>query len=110
MAERAKAQPFEPDPVCPGVGKHYANNGSHTSLPVGGEVFLCEEKMRLIINGKEVNRPEGTTVAAVVEDSQLPTEGLIVAVGDAVVPQAEWAAALLHEGDTVDLLRFVSGG
>jgi sulfur carrier protein len=36
--------------------------------------------------------------------------GVAVAINDAIVPRAEWAAVSLHPGDVVEIVRPHSGG
>jgi len=39
-----------------------------------------------------------------------PTQGLAVAVNDAVVPRAEWPSRRLQPGDVVEIVRATRGG
>lgn len=66
--------------------------------------------MLLTVNGKEVRVPDGTTVAALLE--QLGTDPARVAVerNEDVVPRKSWTACPLAEGDRVEIVTFVGGG
>jgi sulfur carrier protein len=62
------------------------------------------------VNGTCAAYPLGTTVAAVVARVCATTNGVAVAVGDAVVPRAEWGGRTLCDGDEVEILTAVQGG
>jgi len=66
--------------------------------------------MRLSVNGRPYELPEGTLltglVAAVVPDPR----GIAVALNGSVVRAAEWAATSLREGDLVEVVTAHQGG
>ena len=66
--------------------------------------------MKLVLNGKPVELPDGSTVAALV--SQLGVEPAKVAIerNQDVVPRRTWAEAQLADGDQVEIVTFVGGG
>lgn len=66
--------------------------------------------MKLVVNGKPVELPDGSTVAALV--SHLGVEPAKVAVerNQDVVPRRTWAEAQLADGDQVEIVTFVGGG
>jgi thiamine biosynthesis protein ThiS len=66
--------------------------------------------MKLQVNGKPVELPDGSTVAALLE--QLAVEPAKVAVerNQDVIPRRTWAEARLAEGDQVEIVTFVGGG
>jgi sulfur carrier protein len=66
--------------------------------------------MKLQVNGKPVELPDGSTVAALLE--QLAVEPARVAVerNQDVIPRRTWAEARLAEGDQVEIVTFVGGG
>ena len=68
--------------------------------------------MKVVLNGEPRELPDGATVAAAVEASGVPPSrgGVAVAVDGEVVPRGEWAAALLAEGQQVEVLQAVQGG
>ena len=41
---------------------------------------------------------------------QLPDKGVAVAVNNAMVPRAEWAARTVQEGDDIVILKAFCGG
>jgi thiamine biosynthesis protein ThiS len=66
--------------------------------------------MKLVVNGKPVELPDGSTVAALV--SQLGVEPARVAIerNQDVVPRRTWAEAQLADGDQIEIVTFVGGG
>ncbi len=66
--------------------------------------------MKLVVNGKPVELPDGSTVAALV--SHLGVEPAKVAVerNQDVVPRRTWAEAGLDDGDHIEIVTFVGGG
>jgi thiamine biosynthesis protein ThiS len=63
-----------------------------------------------LVNGKPVELPDGSTVAALV--SHLGVEPARVAIerNQDVVPRRTWAEARLADGDQVEIVTFVGGG
>jgi thiamine biosynthesis protein ThiS len=64
----------------------------------------------VIVNGQSESYPPESTVAAVVARTCRSANGVAVAVGDAVVPRAEWDGWTLRDGDEVEILTAVQGG
>jgi sulfur carrier protein len=64
----------------------------------------------ITVNGTSETYPPGTTVAALVARVCATVHGVAVAVGDAVVPRAEWGGRTLRDGDEVEILTAVQGG
>ena len=66
--------------------------------------------MKLLVNGKPVELPAGSTVAALL--SQLAVEPAKVAIerNQDVVPRRTWAEAALADGDQIEIVTFVGGG
>jgi sulfur carrier protein len=68
--------------------------------------------MDIMLNGKKLDVPVGATLAALLRrhDVSDQTDGIAVAVNDAVVPRRQWADVHLHEGDAVEVIHAVQGG
>ena len=68
--------------------------------------------MRVLLNGAETELADGATVAAALEELDLPGagRGVAVAVDAEVVPRGRWAATELHDGARVEVLRAIQGG
>jgi sulfur carrier protein len=64
--------------------------------------------MKVIVNGNETELPQGATVAALIEELDVPGgRGVAVAVEAEVVPRGEWERHPLGEGDRVEVLRAI---
>jgi sulfur carrier protein len=66
--------------------------------------------MRLNVNGTERDLAAPVSVAALLETLALRRDGIAVAVNDDVVPRAEHATRLLHDGDRLEIIVAVAGG
>ncbi len=66
--------------------------------------------MRILLNREEHETDPGTTIAALVEAKGLPIRSVIVAVNDDVIDRDDWQHHSLNEGDSVEIVRAVSGG
>ncbi len=66
--------------------------------------------MQVRINGEERALAEGTTIAALLVELELPADGVAVAVNLDVVPRGQHAERLLAAGDRVEIIRAVGGG
>jgi len=66
--------------------------------------------MEIFINRKPVETGAATTLAEVLRQQGIPTEGVAVAVDNRVVARSEWAAMQLKEGLKITVIRAVCGG
>jgi sulfur carrier protein len=68
--------------------------------------------MNVKLNGKPIELDSATTLVALLRLHHVDTEtdGVAAAVNDVVVPKREWAERALRDGDSIELVRAVSGG
>ena len=66
--------------------------------------------MNVKINNEPAVLADGTTLAQLAAERNLPDRGVAVAVGNAMVPRAEWAGRTLAEGDDIVILKAFCGG
>lgn len=66
--------------------------------------------VRVVVNGQPESFPADTTLGAVVGRLRPSRTGIAVAVGDDVVPRAEWDSRRLCDGDEIEILTAVQGG
>jgi thiazole synthase len=66
--------------------------------------------MRILLNREETDTGDGITIAALVDEKELPAKSVIVAVNDDVIDRDEWPDHALTDGDSVEIVRAVSGG
>jgi len=66
--------------------------------------------MKLVVNGKPVELPDGSTVAALVSHLGVEPERVAIERNQDVVPRRTWAEARLVDGDQIEIVTFVGGG
>ncbi|KFN40205.1 MAG: hypothetical protein JU82_04370 [Sulfuricurvum sp. MLSB] len=66
--------------------------------------------MQIKVNGEIRSIHENTTLLDLIRSLGLETKVMAAAVNMQIVKQGAWSNAVLHEGDTVELLDFVGGG
>jgi sulfur carrier protein len=64
----------------------------------------------VVVNGEHRQLPNGTTIAALLEQLSAPERGVAVAVDGEVVPRGHWAATSLPEGAQVEVVAAIQGG
>ena len=68
------------------------------------------ESIRITVNGEERRLPSGTALSAFLEENDVPTRFIAVAVNQEVVRRDEHRQIFLQEGDVVEIVRMVGGG
>jgi len=66
--------------------------------------------LKIILNGKEEQVEERTTVAGLVKLKGLAPGTIIVEYNNELVKQENWDATVLKSDDRLEILRFVGGG
>ncbi|MFC6085691.1 sulfur carrier protein ThiS [Sphaerisporangium aureirubrum] len=66
--------------------------------------------MKVTINGKARDLPDGTTVGQAVRQLTPAAGGVAVALNDEVVRRGDWESTALGENDRVEVLTAVQGG
>ncbi len=66
--------------------------------------------MRITVNERPHELPEGATLAALLEELAVRERGTAVAVAATVVPRARYAEHVLHDGDAVEIITAAAGG
>ncbi|MGH7898024.1 MAG: sulfur carrier protein ThiS [Candidatus Binatia bacterium] len=66
--------------------------------------------MIAIVNGEPRALQDGKTVADLVAELDLGGRRIAVEVNRDVVPAAEYPRRTIHDGDTIEIVRFVGGG
>ena len=62
------------------------------------------------VNGEMLEVPEGTTVADFLKGHGYPDKMIAVECNGVIIPRSTWEEAILKDGDTVEVVRFVGGG
>lgn len=66
--------------------------------------------MKIIVNGKEREFEEGTTLNTMLEALNLDITGMIIEKNLEVVSRSEYEKTVLEDGDRIELIRLVAGG
>ena len=66
--------------------------------------------MRLVLNGKTIERPGPCSLEALLRELKLKAERVATVVNDDVVSSGLRAACQVQEGDRVEILTFAGGG
>ena len=66
--------------------------------------------MKLKVNGEDREIEEGATVSDLLNQLQLPSSGVAVAVNGRVVPRSRHREHVLCTHDAIELIRAVGGG
>jgi sulfur carrier protein len=66
--------------------------------------------MTVIVNGKPLELPPGTTVRALIERLDLAKSACAAEVNRDLIPRREHESRVLVEGDRVELVALVGGG
>ena len=66
--------------------------------------------MRMTINGEPRDVPDGATIAELLAELELRTDGLALALNEDVVPRTEHTVRRLRDGDRVEIIVAVAGG
>lgn len=66
--------------------------------------------MNVTVNGKPMDLPEGLTIEDLLVRLEIPRQFTAVALNREITPKATYAAAVLREGDKVEIVRPMGGG
>jgi thiamine biosynthesis protein ThiS len=66
--------------------------------------------MRLTVNGKPVELPEGSTIVGLLGELAIEAARVAIERNQDVVPRATWGDATLLDGDQIEIVTFVGGG
>ena len=71
---------------------------------------MSSTMMKLMINGKQMEIPEGTTIADFLARHNLQPKSVVVEVNKVIIEREKYGDTTLKEGDTVEIVRFIGGG
>jgi len=66
--------------------------------------------MNLVVNGKPMQTAAGSTLADLLEQLRLDSRQVVIERNQAIVPRQHFAAELLTDGDSLEIVHFVGGG
>ena len=64
----------------------------------------------IIVNGKEINLIEDTTVAEYLEQNQYQVKRIAVELNGDILPKYSYSDNMLKDGDRLEVVTFVGGG
>lgn len=64
----------------------------------------------IIVNGKEINLTEDTTVAEYLEQNQYQVKRIAVELNGDILPKYSYSDTMLKGGDRLEVVTFVGGG
>ncbi len=76
---------------------------------MGNSLLFQEETIMVKINGKEEDAA-GISVAQYLENLGCDAGRVAVEINEEILPKKEYAATILKENDSVEIVRFVGGG
>ena len=65
--------------------------------------------MEVFLNGAKITT-QTTTLAELLEEQHIPTEGIAVAIGIRIIRRAEWAQTPIADQAEITLIRATQGG
>ena len=66
--------------------------------------------MNIKVNGKETVLNNQATVTDLAQQLQLPEKGVAIAVNNKMVPRTEWKSFVIHENDSLVVIKAACGG
>jgi len=66
--------------------------------------------MNLVVNGNPMQTDAGSTLADLLEQLRLDSQQVVIERNQAIVPRQRFAAELLADGDSLEIVHFVGGG
>lgn len=64
----------------------------------------------IIVNGKEINLTEDTTVAEYLEQNQYQVKRIAVELNGDILPKYSYSDTMLKDDDRLEVVTFVGGG
>ena len=64
----------------------------------------------IIVNGKEINLTEDTTVAEYLEQNQYQVKRIAVELNGDILPKYSYSDTMLKDGDRLEVVTSVGGG
>jgi len=66
--------------------------------------------VQIICNGRQQVIDQGTTLADLLADLQLPADSVVAEINKKIIDRDQYETLKLSQGDQVELIRFVGGG
>lgn len=66
--------------------------------------------MKVLVNNKETELPEGKTIADLARLLELPEKGVAIALHNRMVPRTQWSEHMLQPNDSLVIIKAACGG
>ena len=66
--------------------------------------------MVITVNNKETELSQGSTIADLAKQLQLPEKGIALAVHNRIIPRAQWTEQTLQPNDSIVIIKAACGG
>ena len=66
--------------------------------------------MKVLVNNKEVETTEKSTILQLTEQLELPSQGIAVAINNKMIPRTEWERLQLQANDHLVIIKAACGG
>lgn len=66
--------------------------------------------MKVLVNNKEVEIADRSTITRLTQFLQLPDKGVAIAVNNKMAPRTEWDNFILQENDHIVIIKAACGG
>ena len=66
--------------------------------------------MNITLNNKEITLTEGATLLQLIQEANLPTQNIAIAVNNTLVLRDNWSQTTLNNGDNVVAIAAAYGG
>lgn len=66
--------------------------------------------MKVKVNSKETEVAEGSKLADLAIQLELPTQGIAIGLNNKLIPRTDWNAQELHENDSLVIIKAACGG
>ncbi len=70
----------------------------------------AEGSIRLVVNGKRREVPDGTTVSALISELGLRDRNVVVELNREPLDRGDYGSVRLASGDVIEIVRAVAGG
>lgn len=66
--------------------------------------------MKVKVNSKETEVAEGSKLADLAIQLELPTQGIAIGLNNKLIPRTDWNTHELHENDSLVIIKAACGG
>ena len=66
--------------------------------------------MKVKVNSKETEVAEGSKLADLAIQLELPTQGIAIGLNNKLIPSTDWNTQELHENDSLVIIKAACGG